>query len=164
VSYPCDALIDDPDRVLFRSIDIAAPAALVFRWLCQLRAAPYSYDLIDNFPRQSPRHLIDGLDQLDIGQPFMSIFRLVAFEEGRSITLDSSTALFGRVAGTYLVALRDRDRSRLVVKLAFTAPSGWLGPIVRRLLPGGDLIMMRKQLRTLKALAERDAAESGSGS
>jgi hypothetical protein len=150
--------------VLFRSIDIAAPAALVFRWLCQLRSAPYSYDFIDNFPRRSARHLIDGLDELEVGQRFMSIFRLVAYEEGRSITLDSSTALFGRVAGTYLVAERDRYRSRLVVKLAFSAPQSWIGPIVRRLLPSGDLIMMRKQLRTLKALAERDAAESGSGS
>ena len=59
-AYPCDGLIDCPDRVVFRGVDIAAPAALVFRWLCQLRAAPYSYDWVDNFGRRSPRRSSRG--------------------------------------------------------------------------------------------------------
>jgi hypothetical protein len=159
-AYPCDGLIEHPDRVVFRAVDVAAPSGLVFRWLCQLRLAPYSYDWVDNLGRRSPRRLIDGLDHLEVGQRFMSIFGLGSFEEGRSITLDSSTAVFGRVAGTYLVTPVDSDHSRLVAKLAFTAPSGALGPIVRGVLPAGDLIMMRKQLLTLKALAERDATPS----
>lgn len=159
-AYPCDGLIDHPDRVVFRAVDVAAPSELVFRWLCQLRIAPYSYDVVDNLGRRSPRRLIDGLDRLEVGQRFMSIFCLVSFEEGRSITLDSSTVLFGRVAGTYLVRPIDADHVRLVAKLAFKAPTGALGPIVRGILPAGDLIMMRKQLLTLKALAERDAGRS----
>src|SRR5256885_7618584 len=111
---PCDPLLADPDGVYHRAVDIDAPAALVFRWLCQLRAAPYSYDWIDNLGRRSPRQLIEGLDQLEVGQRFM-IFRLVSFEAGRSITLDSSTALFGRVALTYRVTATEPGRSRLVV-------------------------------------------------
>ncbi len=102
--YPCDELIDPAGRVVFRAVDIDAPSGLVFRWLCQLRVGPYSYDWIDNRGRRSPRRLIDGLEQLEDGQNFMTIFRLVSFEDGRSITLDSNSALFGRVAGTYLVA------------------------------------------------------------
>ncbi|MGZ4800310.1 MAG: hypothetical protein ACXVL8_14935 [Acidimicrobiia bacterium] len=155
-AYPCDGLIEHPDGVLFRAVDVDAPAALTFRGVCQLRVAPYSSDWIDNLGRRSPRHLIEGLDQLEVGQRFM-IFRLVAFEDGRSITLDSTTWMFGRVAGTYLVTPTVRDRSRLVVKLVFRAPSGPWGWVMRPLLPAGDLVMMRKELLTFKALAERDA-------
>jgi hypothetical protein len=157
-AYPCDGLVDHPDGVVFRGVDVSAPAGLAFRWLCQLRVAPYSYDWVDNFGRRSPRHLIPGLDRLEVGQRFMSIFRLVSYEDRRSITLDSHTAIFGRVAGTYLVVPTNHDQSRLVVKLLFAAPRGPLGSVIRAFLPAGDLVMMRKQLLTLKGLAERDAA------
>jgi hypothetical protein len=120
--YPCDGLIDRPDRVLFQAVDVGAPAGLVFRWLCQLRVAPYSYDWIDNLGRRSPRRLTEGLDELEVGQRFMTIFRLASLEEGGSITLDATTPLFGRVAVTYQVTPTATDRSRLVAKLAFVAP------------------------------------------
>jgi hypothetical protein len=159
-SYPCDGLIDSPDRVLHRAVDVEAPADVVFRWLCQLRVAPYSYDWIDNFGRRSPRRLTPGLDELQLGQPVMTIFRLVDFEHGRSITLHSDTTVFGRVVVSYVVVPTADDRSRLVVKLAFKAPAGPYGSVLRTCLPTGDLVMMRKQLRTLKALAERERLES----
>lgn len=161
-AYPCDRFVEQPDGELFRAVDVAAPAHVVFRWLCQLRVAPYSYDWIDNFGRRSPRRLIDGLEHLEIGQRFVTIFRLVDFEPGRSITIDSTTPVFGRVVVTYAVTPRDDDghgdgygaRSRLVVKLVFRGPGGPLGNLLRRVLPAGDLVMMRKQLLNLKALAE----------
>jgi hypothetical protein len=156
-AYPCDALIERPDLVLFRAVDVAAPPALVFRWLCQLRVAPYSYDLIDNLGRRSPRSLTPGLGALAVGQRFM-IFRLVSFEQGSSITLHSTSRVFGRVALTYRISPGSGAASRLVAKLMVVVPTGPLGMADRHLLPAGDLIMMRKQLRTLKALAERDAA------
>jgi hypothetical protein len=145
----------DPDVVLFRAITISASAARVFRWLCQLRAAPYSYDLLDNLGRRSPRTLTPGLEALAVGQRFMTIFRLASFEPDRQITLVSRTRLFGTVAVSYLV-LGDGDRSRLVVKLRVRRPGGIAGRLLFPLLPPGDLVMMRKQLRTLARLAEQD--------
>jgi hypothetical protein len=155
--YPCDALIAEPERVLFRAVDVGAPAEHVFRWLCQLRVAPYSYDWIDNLGRRSPQELTPGLDQLEVGQRFM-IFRLATFEPSRSITLDSTTWMFGRVAITYEAVPVDERRCRLVAKVLVVAPRGPYGLVVRHLIPAGDLVMMRRQLLTLKRLAERDAA------
>lgn len=156
-SFPCDDLIDGDHRVLYRAIDIDAPGADVFRWLCQLRVAPYSYDWIDNLGRRSPRSLTQGLDQLEVGQRAMTIFQVAAFEQGRSITFRSESALFGHVVVSYVVVPVDDDGSRLVVKLAFKEPPGPYGWLARKVLPAGDLVMMRKQLRTLRSLAERTA-------
>jgi hypothetical protein len=156
--YPCDDLVDGHDA-LFRAVDIDAPTGTVFRWVVQLRQAPYSYDWLDNGGRRSPRGLCDGLQYLEIGQPFMRIFRLASFEDGHSITLDSTTALFGRVVVTYRVVPVRARHSRLVVKLILSGRPGLRGYIARRLLPAGDLLMMRKQLLTLKALAERDGRQ-----
>jgi hypothetical protein len=161
LAYPCDGLIDDPDGTLYRAVAVGAKGDLIFRWLCQLRVAPYSYDWIDNLGRRSPRVLTPGLEELGIGQTFMTIFRLAGFEEGRSITVESTTRLFGHVAASYVVAPVDAATSRLVVKLVFKAPSGLLGTAGRLLLPPGDLVMMRKQLLTLKALSEQSSAGRG---
>jgi hypothetical protein len=155
LAYPCDGFINDPDRALYRAVDVEAPSELVYRWLCQLRAAPYSYDWIDNFGRRSPRMLTPGLEELEVGQTVMGIFRLVHFEEGRSITVNSNTRLFGRVAVSYFVGPTGRDQSRLVAKIIFKTSRGFLGAAGRLFLPAGDLLMMRKQLLTLKSLAEQ---------
>ena len=56
----CDKLLEDADDCLHRALDVDAPAATVFRWLCQLRAAPYSYDRLDNAGRQDRCSLLVG--------------------------------------------------------------------------------------------------------
>jgi hypothetical protein len=157
-AYPCDCWLEEADEHLWRAIDVAAPPAVVFRWLCQLRAAPYSYDWIDNLGRRSPRELTPGLDELAEGQRIMTIFRLVEFARDRHITLllERGKRAFGELAMTYAVEPAPGG-SRLVAKLVIKRPRG-LGRVLSPLLPAGDLIMMKKQLRTLKKLAERDAA------
>ncbi|HEV7554065.1 MAG TPA: hypothetical protein VGO00_01355 [Kofleriaceae bacterium] len=156
-SFPCDDLLASPDDALFRAIDVAAPPAVVFRWLCQLRVAPYSYDLLDNFGRTSPRQLTPGVDELAPGQRVMTIFELVDFERDRHLTLRLVRArdVFGDIAITYRVTAVGAA-SRIVVKLAVKRPRGVMR-VLAPLLPAGDLVMMRKQLRTLKRLAERTA-------
>ena len=134
---PCDQLIPDAALVLHRAVDVHAPAETVFRWLCQLKVAPYSYDLIDNFARRSPRRLTPGAERLERGQRVMTVFRLADFETDRQITVARGRRIavtYAALPGRLLMRIRCRERSRL--------------------LPYLDLVMARKQLLTLKRLAE----------
>jgi hypothetical protein len=166
-SLPCDQLMSDAVR-LDRAITIAAPTSIVFGWLCQLRVAPYSYDLLDNTGRRSPRTRSQGLSDLAVGQPFVRIFgrihvfELAAFEIDEHITLQpppgSAMARFGKVYNTYAVR-PDGDGTRLHVRVLFEGPKtvGQVWALV-------NLLMMRKQLLVLKGLAERDARTRVPGS
>jgi hypothetical protein len=159
--YPCDRVLPDAVRSMHRAIDIDAPPEVVFRWLCQLRVAPYSYDILDNLGRRSPRRLTPGLEQLELGQKFMIIYELVDFEPDRQLTVSTRhlTGAFGRQALTYQVTPRGGAGSRLVAKRRLKPPRGPHGPLIKLNLPVIDLIMTRKQLRTLKQLAEKQARQ-----
>jgi hypothetical protein len=162
--WPCDALAAPGALALFRGVSARAPAERVYRWLCQLRVAPYSYDWIDNLGRRSPRALTPGLERLAVGQRVMEIFELASFAWGEHLTLVTPAGgrgerVFGRIVGTYRVVPEGDDASRLLVKLCVAPPPGLRGRFVARLLPWGDLVMMRKQLRTLARLAERSSAQ-----
>lgn len=158
--HPGAVFATRPFAVAVRAVDVDADAGTVFRWLCQVKVAPYSYDWLDNLGRRSPRRLTPGADRLAVGQQVM-IGRIVAFEEGRSFTVVSSRGsdrIFGGpIVLTYSVAApaTEAGRSRIVVFLAMTARSR-PARLRRTLLLWGDLVMMRKQLLTLKALAEQD--------
>jgi hypothetical protein len=160
LTFPCDVLIPHPDDALYRGVTIHASAATVFRWLCQMRAAPYSYDWIDNGGRQSPQQLTPGLEDLVIGQDVMRIFSLVDFERNRHLTIrikprSSAFRTFGDVACSYLIIQDEPNSCRLLVKLVAKYPPGIRGRLMQTVLPWGDLIMMRRQLLNLKKLAEK---------
>ena len=154
-------LAHDDDHVLYRAVTVRATPATVYRWLCQLRVAPYSYDWIDNWGRTSPRTLTPGLEDLAVGQRFM-IFRLASFAPDDHITLTSRTAAFGHVTITYRVRPHP-DGARLAAKLRIRYPSGPYGWIAGGVLPAGDLLMMRRQLLNLARLAEATPAPALSG-
>jgi hypothetical protein len=154
---PCDVLLPEADVVVHRAVDVDAPAELVFRWLCQLRVAPYSYDLIDNGGRRSPRRLTPGLDRLVVGQPVARMFHLASFHRPEQLTIDHRGA-FGRVVITYAVTPREAG-SHLLMRIRWNPPA-WPVPkgISTRAMAVGDLVMARRQLLNFKRLAERDAA------
>jgi hypothetical protein len=163
LTFPCDDLISQPDAALFRGVTINSLPTIVFRWLCQMRAAPYSYDWIDNGGRRSPQELSPGLENLAVGQCVMSIFNLMSFERDRHFTIrlkphSSASKIFDDVAVTYLIVPVTSSSCRLLVKLVARYPSGIKGRLMRALLPWGDLIMMRRQLLNFKQLAERTQA------
>lgn len=145
----CDRLLVGGLVRVHRAVSVHAPVSTVFRWLCQLKLAPYSYDLIDNLGRRSPRQLIPGVEHLEVGQRFMSIFSLASFAHDEHITLRSR-----RAAVTYAV-LSCEESTRLVARVLFGPTGGRLGAaLAGQALALGDLVMMRKQLLTLKTLAE----------
>jgi hypothetical protein len=159
-SYKCAEVLPDAAKSLYRAIDVEAPPEVVFRWLCQLRVAPYSYDLLDNLGRRSPRELTPGLERLEVGQRFMMIYELVEFEPGHQITVVINKLFrgaFGTQAVTYNVTQRDGGGSRLVANRRLKPPRGPHGPLIKLNLPVIDLLMTRKQLKTLSKLAERQA-------
>jgi hypothetical protein len=147
-AMPCDGLAPDAGTCADRAISIDAPPAIVFSWLCQLRVAPYSYDALDNFGRRSPRTRSPELVHLQVGQRFMMLFTLKSFAQNEQITLRTR-----RVVVTYSIRPQG-DGTRLHVRVLFELP--WL---IGRAAALGDMVMMRKQLLTLKSLAEHEAAE-----
>ena len=158
LTLPCDRYLPNAEDTFWRALDVRAPAPVLFRWLCQLRVAPYSYDWIDNRGRRSPHTLTPGLEQLELGQRFMTIFELVEFEPDRQVTLLMRRAqrLFGHVAITCAITSVAEQGCRLLVKLRVRHPTA----LHQVLLPWGDLLMIRRQLLNLQALAQREANES----
>jgi hypothetical protein len=163
MSFPCDSYVEPPVVSYYRSIDVLAPPELVYRWLCQIRIAPYSYDWFDNFGRQSPRQLTPGLEQLSVGQALLVMFRIVEFAENEHITVLGETFEWftgQQLAMTYRVVPRTTNSCRIITKL-----SGHYGPdtVLKRLrweyAPICELPLMRKQLRSMKLLAEKQFQE-----
>ncbi|MEU4238434.1 hypothetical protein [Actinoplanes sp. NPDC026619] len=158
-AYGCDALSPAPAEQWFRGVSVRAPRDVVFRWLCQLRVAPYSYDWVDNGGRRSPRTLTPGVEQLEIGQRWMTIFTLAAFEPGESLTFrmtaPAAIKAFGPLTLTYALS----GDTRLIVKMNLgvhgDSPAHWTR---RRLLAWPDLVMMHRQLTNLRDLAEHSVS------
>lgn len=84
--YPCDDVLAEHEQSLFRAVNVEATPSVVFRWLCELKVAPYSYDLIDNVGLRSPQHFVPGVDRLVLGEQVV-IFELASFAADEHITI-----------------------------------------------------------------------------
>ena len=154
--YGCDDLVSAPTLEAWRGVTVRADAATVWARLRQVRLAPYSYDLVDNLGRRSPRRSVD-LDDPVPGEPFTRAF---GRDQGRVVAVDPGSELTARIMGahmSYAVEAGEAGTRLLLKVVARTRP--WLAPA----LSLGDLVMARKQLLTLKALAEQDAQRAGRG-
>lgn len=161
--YPCDELLPDARARWVRGVDVRASPATVFAWVCQLRAAPYSYDLVDNLGRRSPRTRQAWCEDLAVGQRAAVVFEVADFERDRHLTLRLPAGTMrrpvGEVAMTYAVTPGPQG-SRLVSAMLVEGRGGRLGVVLERGLLVGDVVMMRKQLLTLAGLAEAEAASA----
>jgi hypothetical protein len=160
--YPGDGYIPEPhSQPYYRAVDIDAPRPVVWRWLCQLAIAPYSYDWIDNWGRQSPRELTPGLEKLEIGQRMVIIMELLEFEENEHLTFKICVGkkFWGHVGSTYRLVELPGDRCRLVNKVVVHRRDGFYRSIARSFFPWAELVMTRRQLLNMKELAEKTAKE-----
>lgn len=147
--FASDARMPDATCRFWRGIDVDASAATVYRWLGMVRVAPYSYDLIDNRGRRSPRAIDDSLPALAPGQPILGVFKVAEVDPGLGFTATSDRP--PPTAVTYRATPQPDGTTRLVVKLAARCETS-LGALC---LGIGDFIMMRKQLRTLATLSQQ---------
>ena len=157
--HPADAHVPAGGRHFVRAVDVDADPATTWRWVCQLGVAPYSYDLVDNLGRRSPRTLTPGAERLHLGQHvlFGPVVQLVT---GRLLVVAAQglgRRVCGPVAMSYEVVPGRRTPSRILLCLAVGPPRRPL-PVLDRawqaLLGAGDLVMARRQLLTLRDLAE----------
>ena len=149
-TYPCDSLVPDPSLQLWRAVTVDALPQHLWPWICQIRIAPYSYDWIDNLGRRSPQTL-QGLPDPVVGEPFTKA--LGGRPYGRILAVESGVHLTATIVGTVmcyvLVPSDDGRRTRLLLKIV-ARNTRRIAP----LLALGDLIMARRQLLNLAALAE----------
>ncbi len=144
-TYPAEQFLNGNVERWLRGIDVDAPRAVTFRRLCQLKRAPYSYDLLDNFGRRSPRELTPGTEHLKVGQRFL-VFRIRSFEPNvhiSGISTPGFSAVYGRLATSYTVC--DRPGGGHVSWCLLSEASSWSARVRRRLLGVGDLVMMLRQ-------------------
>lgn len=151
--YGCDALIPDPVLAAWRGVMVQAPPEQLWPWVAQIRLAPYSYDWIDNLGRRSPRELRSLPDPV-VGDPFISAVggrrfgRIESVDVGRQLT----GTLLGAAMSYVLVPVDPGQRTRLLLKLVMAR-----GRAIAPLVCIGDLVMARRQLLNLAALAESTA-------
>jgi hypothetical protein len=149
--YPCDDVVRAPTLLAWRGVSVHASPTAVWPWLRQVRLAPYSYDWIDNRGRRSPRRLM-ALPEPCVGDAFTTAG---GRDLGRIVSVDPEVQLTATILGalmSYLLVPAGDGTTRLLLKVVMTG-SRLAAPV----LSLGDLVMARRQLLNLKALAERDA-------
>jgi hypothetical protein len=146
--YPCDEFISAPKVQAWRGVTVRAAPEALWPWVRQIQWAPYSYDVIDNLGRRSPRRLRDARPPVP-GENFSSVGDRPV---GRLLAVEPPAHYTGRIIGavlSYVLAPAGDGRTRLLLKIVANG-YGPLAPVMVL----GDLVMARRQLLNLKRLAE----------
>ena len=147
-AYPCDEHLPRPTVSAWRGVTAHVPADVLWPWVGQVRLAPYSYDWVDNLARRSPRTLHD-LPEPVVGEPFT---RVGGRPAGHVLDVEPGVHLTARIVGavmSYVLVADGPASTRLLLKVVAGGPR-----VLAPLLSVGDLVMARRQLLNLAALAE----------
>jgi hypothetical protein len=166
---PGDRLMGRPGFKATRAITIAARPEHIWPWLVQLgsgRAGWYAIDRIDNAGVPSSWQIIPQLQHLQVGDriPMISgeeVGPLVKELEPnrRMLWWDGK----GEFTWEWLLEPLDDRMTRLLTRVQETYPPLWSRRMLYAVVASsGDIVMVRKQLRGIKARAERLAAAAPS--
>jgi hypothetical protein len=156
---PGDELLDDPDGVSTRAIDIAAPASAVWPWLAQMGPAPrggaYTYDWVENLLQlemHSADEVLPEFQHPEVGETIAGANRMRLERVSRNELL-AWRAESGAWVWTFV--LREQNgHTRLISRNRFRLPS--LAARIGMLpMEPGSLVMERKMLLGIKQRAER---------
>jgi hypothetical protein len=153
--YPCDAFLPAPALQVWRGVTVRTEPEALWPWLTQVRVAPYSYDWIDNLGRRSPRRLLH-LPEPRVGDAYTAAG---GREMGRIVSVERERHLTGKILGaymSYLLVPGELETTRLLLKVVAD-----INPLLAPALSVGDLVMARRQLLNLKALAEEAPSPGG---
>ena len=160
---PGDQLVMEPQFAPTRAITIDAPPEDVWPWLVQIgygRAGFYAYDVLDNLGHGASADRIDpALQSLQVGDwipmaPTVSeetAFRVVEMDAPRSMVWSKPSSSWA-----WVLEPLSGDRTRLIARIRMRYR--WRRPTVVGdlvLMELGDFWMMRKELDSIRARAER---------
>ena len=160
-----DDIVTKADYSATRGITIDAPPQDVWPWLIQIgsgRAGWYSYDRIDNGGTPSATEIVPELQQLKVGDLIpMVVGKPVGvwvkeLEPNRRLLLWDGK---GEYTWEWVLHPLGDGRTRLINRLRAAYPH-WTSPRMAYTLLAttGDIVMIRKMLRGIKARAERHGA------
>jgi len=160
-----DDIVKKPDFIATRGINIKAPAAEVWRWIIQIgsaRAGWYSLDFMDNANKPSSKKILPEFQkiELDYFVPFTPDQKngmwVKYFRENEYILWWDKKG--DATWGWYLYTTDEGSRliTRLRSKYNFSFP--WI--IYYILYDFGDIVMMSKCMKGIKARAEANVVEA----
>jgi hypothetical protein len=158
---PGDRVLPQPGFSATRAITIAAPPEHIWPWLVQMgsgRAGWYAIDRIDNAGVPSATEIIAELQDLKVGDVIpMVVGRPVGphvreLEPGRRMLWVTE----GQLSWEWLLEPVDQQTTRLLNRIRGAYPPLWSRRMLYAIAAStGDIVMNRKQLRGIKARAER---------
>jgi hypothetical protein len=161
IVFPCDDIEYkfDTKCTLYRAITIEAPAEEIYLWLCQLRYSSCSYDLIGSSRKKALKSSLYNQRELEINQTVMDIFELISFEKNAQITVSikpNSGYPFESLIVSYMIIKQESSSCRLICKANMKYKQNLAGYFAKKILPWGDLVMMRKQMLNIKRFTENN--------
>lgn len=168
-AMPGDELVQAPQLVVTRAVDIVAPPAVVWPWLVQIgyhRAGWYAYDLFDNDDIPSAETILPEFQHLEIGQVLgeegfavqeiePNSHLVLAFHHPKTVWVFKQGAwpLFGHCSMCLqLKPVQDGERTRLVYRVCFAVP--FLARVLMPFFEPADFFSSRHMLIGIKRRAE----------